>query len=121
LQRRCLQGKRKKKSSRSNPQHQPRRVAILSVSWRLAQKIYDAYPRKTKSVYAKECIIKHLKNGMDPDKLLAHVEEWARMFKRRDTPKDKIPHCSTFMNQEYWLDDIKEYFPPEKKYTTTTL
>jgi hypothetical protein len=69
------------------------------------EQFWSVYPRKTAKQYAKRI--------WDQKKLsprLAEVVRGVEMYKRTEQWKkpDLIPHASTFLNQERWLDDLQD-------------
>lgn len=75
----------------------------------LAAQIYDAYPKKQARGSGLAAIRKAMKK-VEALKLLEHVQEYAAAtakWQREDC--QFIPMCATWMNQERWLDDRREW------------
>jgi hypothetical protein len=73
-----------------------------------AEKIYNAYPRKTQRAAAIRAISKALKS--EPfENLLQAVSEYAASPKVKSTPKEFIPYPATWFNSESWKDDRSEW------------
>lgn len=67
------------------------------------EKVWERYPRKVGKGAARKAWAKARKTTdrtVMGNSLMAHIRVWAG-----GTPKDKIPHLSTWLNQERWNDD----------------
>ena len=77
-----------------------------------AEKIYQAYPRKIGKGAAIKAITKAL-TKIGPYELLCKVVDY-RTATAWQQNRSLIPHPATWINQERWLDDPKEWENPEK-------
>jgi hypothetical protein len=75
---------------------------------------WEHYPRKVKKAYAWRCYLKQWKTGTMPllGDLVKITHKHARYWQRVGRDPEKIPHPSTWLNQESW-DDILEIDEPE--------
>lgn len=74
----------------------------------LAESLYQLYPRKIGKKAALDAITRAL-NKADYETLKAAVVEYANSPYVKSTPKQFLPHPSTWFNQERWLDDREEW------------
>ena len=92
---------------------------------KLAEEIYQAYPRKVAKQPALKSIQKVLKSGVDPEELLGKVRRFAEYWKERHRHEGTLhqycPMPTTFFNQGRYDDDQSEwvYTPPQPTTTHT--
>ena len=65
---------------------------------------WSIYPRKVARAYAERCWTKlsPAYRQLALGAISAHVEHW----KARKLDWDKLPHCSTWLNQQRWNDEL---------------
>jgi phage replication O-like protein O len=82
------------------------------------EKFWQAYPRKIGKAYAKKCWLKLVKTESITidvvDKITATLEQQIKYWKRKQRDMEKIPHPSTWLNQQRWEDEIHEELPSEQ-------
>jgi hypothetical protein len=70
---------------------------------------YELYPRKTSRKAAKKAWDTHVKKaGVDPEKVVTGVRNYALQCKKDGTEKKFIKHPSTFFGPSDWWDDFQE-------------
>jgi len=74
--------------------------------------IYSSYPRKVARGDALKAINRALKK-VGAKELMEKVRTYASMIQWKE--RQFIPHCSTWMNQERWLDDPVEWEQPKPR------
>lgn len=73
---------------------------------------WKLYPRHTSPTEARKCWNRQVK-GTDtvkatkPEVIIAGLQARVAWYKRARTPMDKIPHASTWLNQQRWLDELE--------------
>lgn len=68
---------------------------------------WKAYPRRTGKGAALKAYTSALKRA-SPDELMAGARTFSEWVERNEKPPQYVPHPSTWLNQDRWLDELKD-------------
>lgn len=72
---------------------------------------WKSWPRKVGKVKAEQAFATAVRKGADPAAIIAACVSYAERQQRAGTPKDKIPHPTTWLNRGSWDDDLDDAVP----------
>lgn len=72
---------------------------------------WKPWPRKVGKIKAEAAFAVAVKAGADPAAIIAASASYAERHRLAGTPKDKIPHPTTWLNRGSWDDDLDDAVP----------
>lgn len=72
---------------------------------------WKSWPRRVGKIKAQAAFASAVKAGADPAAIIAASASYAERHQRAGTPKDKIPHPTTWLNRGSWDDDLDDAVP----------
>ena len=72
---------------------------------------WKSWPRRVGKIKAQAAFALAVKAGADPAAIIAACVSYAERHRRAGTPKDKIPHPTTWLNRGSWDDDLDDAVP----------
>jgi hypothetical protein len=72
---------------------------------------WKPWPRKVGKVKAQQAFDAAVRKGADAAAIIAASVSYAERHQRAGTPKDKIPHPTTWLNRGSWDDDLDDAVP----------